>query len=172
MKNSNWQTQLAFFYYTKNIIDDWIASNYSKDKYWIKYQKALDIYLNSKNPDSNSNFGADREKLNQSYEIFQELYKEGDRHIGTSLALVRISIELGRKQDAVDHIAHMLTLMPWLNEPLPETLKINISRPFLAPIAQYEQVEIQISLAKWMQAAILDARTMLSGENAFELIKI
>ena len=47
--------------------------------------------------------------------------------------------------------------MPWLAEPLPDDLQIHINRPFLAPLAMFDERFVEGDLGQWIQAAIIAA---------------
>lgn len=154
MIQSRWQTHLAVFPYAQPLLIGWQIADRSEDIYWLEYEKALNTYLSSQ--DDKFPLSQRYAQLQESKTLFTNLYAKGDVHIGTSLALVRIFLELGEHQSAVDAIEKMLEIMPWLAEPLPESLQLQVNRPFLAPVAVYDKKPLQDDLGQWIQNAILE----------------
>jgi tetratricopeptide (TPR) repeat protein len=163
MNQQLWPKKLAAFPYAQPLLIGWQIADHSKDEHWSEYEKALDNYLYSQNEalPLNKRYA----ELQKSKDLFVDLYAKGDRHIGTSLALVRIYSELGEHQAALEAIEQMLQMMPWLTEPLPESLQIQINRPFLAPIATYDGRMLRGDLGEWIQAAVLEAFEFLEGSQ-------
>lgn len=155
MNQNRWPTQLAAFPYAQPLLIGWQIADHSRDACWTEYETALNIYLTSQ--DETVPLNKRHEALRKSGQLFSDLYAKGDRHIGTSLALVRIYSELGEHQSALDAIENMLQMMPWLTESLPESLQIQVNRPFLAPIANYDKQTLQGDLGQWIQASVLAA---------------
>lgn len=164
MNKNRWPIQLAAFPYALPLLINWQIADHSGDAYWQEYEKALDTYLASH--DETLPLNQRYSELKKSKELFEKLYLKGDRHIGTSLALVRINTELDDHQSALDAIEKMLQIMPWLTEPLPESLQIQINRPFLAPIAIYDKKILQGDLGQWIQSSILDALDILDQSQS------
>ena len=159
MNQQRWPTQLASFPYAQPLLIGWQIADHSRDEHWSEYEKALNTYLSSQ--DEALPLNKRYAELQKSKDLFVELYAKGDRHIGTSLALVRIYSELGEHQAALEAIEQMLQMMPWLTESLPETLQIHINRPFLAPIADYDERMLQDDLGQWIQKSVLAALEVL-----------
>lgn len=159
MNQKRWPTQLAEFPYAMPLLIGWQIADHSKDIYWPEYEQALDVYLASQ--DQKLLLNERYRQLRKSKDLFAALYAKGDRHIGTSLALARINLELDENQQALDVIEQMLQMMPWLADTLPESLQIQINRPFLAPIASYDRRHLESDLGKWIQAAVLEILDIL-----------
>lgn len=161
MNQNRWPTQLAAYPYAQPLLIGWQIADHSRDVYWPEYEQALNTYLASQ--DESCSIGERHGWLIKSKEQFQALAAKGDAHIGTSLALIRLHSELGERQAAQDALEQMLQIMPWLAEPLPESLQIQINRPFLAPIAAFDDRFVQGDLVQWIQAAILEALETLEA---------
>jgi len=159
MNKNRWLTQLAAYPYAQPLLIGWQIADYSMDLYWPEYEQALNIYLASQ--DEACSIGERYEWLNKSREQFRSLAAKGDSHIGTGLALVRLNAELGDRQAAMNAIENILQVMPWLAEPLPDELQIQINRPFLAPLLDFDNRLLQGDLGQWLQAAILEALEVL-----------
>ena len=155
MNQNRWPTQLAAYPYAQPLLIGWQIADHSRDLYWPEYEQALNTYLASQ--DETCSLGERHGCLIKSKDQFQALAAKGDAHLGTSLALIRLYSELGERQAALDVIEKMLQLMPWLAEPLPESLQIHVNRPFLAPIAVFDDRFVQGDLGQWIQAAVLEA---------------
>jgi len=162
MNPNRWPTQLAAFPYAQPLLIGWQIADHSRDLYWPEYEQALNTYLASQ--DESCSLGERHGWLIKSKELFQALAAKGDAHIGTSLALIRLHSELGDRQAAQDALEQMLQIMPWLADPLPERLQIQINRPFLAPIAAFDDRVVQDDLGQWIQAAVLEALEKLDEE--------
>ena len=163
MNQKRWPTQLADFPYALPLLIGWQIADHSGDVYWPEYEQALNTYLTSQ--DQGLSLSERYSQLRKSRDLFTALYAKGDRHIGTSLALVRIHSELDEHQQALDAIEQMLQMMPWLAETLPESLQIQINRPFLAPIASYDKRHLEGDLGQWIQAAVLEALDVLDRKQ-------
>ncbi|MBK1654775.1 hypothetical protein [Allochromatium vinosum] len=163
MNQKRWPTQLADFPYALPLLIGWQIADHSGDVYWPEYEQALNTYLTSQ--DQGLSLIERYSQLKKSRDLFTALYAKGDRHIGTSLALVRIHYELDEHQQALDAIEQMLQMMPWLAETLPESLQIQINRPFLAPIASYDKRHLEGDLGQWIQAAVLEALDVLDRKQ-------
>lgn len=162
MNRNRWPIQLAAFPYAQPLLIGWQIADHSRDTHWPEYEQALDCYLASQ--DESFSLGERYAELHKSKELFDRLYAKGDGHIGTSFALARINSELGDHQAALTAIERMLQLMPWLAEQLPENLQLNINRPFLAPIASFDNRVVQGDLGQWIQAAIIEAMDCLEKD--------
>jgi hypothetical protein len=58
----------------------------------------------------------------------------------------------------VQAIEQMLDIMPWLAEPLPDELELHVNRPFIAPLADFDQKQVFDSdLGQWIQSGIMTA---------------
>ncbi|MGQ9831267.1 MAG: hypothetical protein ACUVQI_06570 [Thermochromatium sp.] len=151
-----WPTQLAAYPYAQPQLIGWQIADREHDVYWSDYEQALDAYLASQDPTL-----TDEERqhwLAISRDGFQSLAARGDRHIGTSLALIRIHTELGEPQAVLQAIEQMLDIMPWLAEPLPDALELQINRPFLAPLASFDHTQVfEDDLGNWIQSGIMAA---------------
>lgn len=160
MKKKRWPTQFSAYPYARPLINSWLQDDHIQDQYWPEYEQAIENYLVAQ--DENFSLGDRYNFLLKSKEQFQALAKKGDKHIGTSLALVRISFELEDFVSAQKAIDDMLIIMPWLTETLPETLKIHINRPFLAPMADFDEKIVFGSLVNWLQSAVNYSLAFLS----------
>jgi len=152
MNQCRWLNQLANYPYAQSFLDAWRVDDHSQDPHWLEYEQALETYLASQ--DEDLSLGERYECLIKSREQFQSLAAKGDAHIGTSLALIRLSLELDDHQAALNIMEKMLQLMPWLQESLPETLRLKINRPFLAPVADFDQRSVNVSFEQWLQSSI------------------
>ncbi|MFD2112987.1 hypothetical protein [Thiorhodococcus fuscus] len=159
MNQNRWPIQLAAYPYAQPLLIGWQIADHSGDLHWPEYEQALNAYLASQ--DETCSVGERREWLNKSLDQFRALAAKGDSHIGTGLALVRLNAELGDRQAAMDAIEKILQVMPWLADPLPDELQIQINRPFLAPIASFDGRFVQGDLGQWLQTAIMDALAVL-----------
>ena len=156
MNQRRWPTQLAAYPYAQPLLIGWQIADRERDAYWNDYEQALDAYLASQ--DETLTDEERRNWLLTSRERFQALAARGDRHIGTSLALIRIHSELGEPQAVVQAIEQMLDIMPWLAEPLPDELELHVNRPFIAPLADFDQKQVFDSdLGQWIQSGIMTA---------------
>ena len=155
MKQNHWPNKLAEFLYAEPLVIGWQISDHSKDQYWLEYEKALDMYLESQ--DEAIPIKKRYEALRSSRDLFLDLSKKGDAHIGTFFALIRIHAELGDSELAKTTITQMLQVMPWLADPLPDELQIQINRPFLMPIASFDQRAVEGTLGQWLQLAVIEA---------------
>jgi hypothetical protein len=120
----------------------------------LEYEQALNDYLASQDE---ANSEDQREWLLKSREQFQQLAEKGDAHIGTSFALIRVNAELGDRQAAMDAIEALLQVMPWLAEPLPEELQLQINRPFIAPIPSFDFRAVESDLGEWLQEGLRES---------------
>lgn len=163
MNQNRWPTQLAAYPYAQPLLIGWQIADHSRDLYWPEYEQALNTYLASQ--DETCSLGERHKWLIESKNQFQALVAKGDAHIGTSLAMIRLHSELGEQQAALDVIEKMLQLMPWLAETLPDSLQIHVNRPFLAPIAEFDDRFVQGDIGQWIQAAILEALERLDVDE-------
>ncbi|MBK1720386.1 hypothetical protein CKO27_22620 [Thiocystis violacea] len=163
MNQNRWPTQLASYSYAQPLLIGWQIADHSIDPYWPEYEQALNTYLASQ--DETCTLGERYGWLNKSRNQFHALATKGDGHIGTSLALIRLNSELGNCQAAMDTIEQMLKLMPWLAEALPDDLQIHINRPFLAPIASFDNRFVEGDLGQWLQAAIMETLETLEKQE-------
>lgn len=156
MPQRRWPTQLAAYSYAQPLLIGWQIADRERDVYWNDYEQALDAYLAAQDETL-----TDEERqhwLSTSRDGFQSLAARGDRHIGTSLALIRIHSELGEPQGVLQAIEQMLDIMPWMAEPLPDSLEIHINRPFLAPLASFDHTQVfDGDLGSWVQSGIMTA---------------
>ncbi len=156
MNEPRWPTQLAAYPYAQSSLIGWQIADREGDPYWNDYEQALDAYLASR--DESLSDEERRAWLRQSRDRFQALADRGDRHIGTSLALIRIHSELNEPQAVLAALEQMLGLMPWFAEPLPDGLELQINRPFVAPLERFEQEEtLENELGQWLQRGIMAA---------------
>ncbi|MTW20640.1 hypothetical protein [Allochromatium palmeri] len=155
MNQHRWPTQLAAYPYAQPLLIGWQIADRARDIHWSDYEQALDAYLASQ--DETCSLNERHSRLIKSRDQFQALNANGDQHIGTSLALIRLHAELGDSQAVLDAITQMLELMPWLADSLPDDLQIHINRPFLAPIAAFDHRQVEGDLGQWIQAAIMEA---------------
>lgn len=156
MTQRRWPTQLAAYPYAQPQLIGWQIADREQDVYWPDYEQALDAYLAAQ--DENLTDEERQNWLATSRDGFLSLAAKGDRHIGTSLALIRIHSELGEPQGVQQAIEQMLDIMPWLAEPLPDELELQISRPFLAPLASFEDKQVlDGELGNWIQSGIMAA---------------
>ncbi|BCU07443.1 hypothetical protein [Allochromatium tepidum] len=156
MNQRRWPTQLAAYPYAQPLLIGWQIADRERDAYWNDYEQALDAYLASQ--DETLTDEERRNWLLTSRERFQALAARGDRHIGTSLALIRIHSELGEPQAVIQAIEQMLDIMPWLAEPLPDELELHVNRPFIAPLADFDQKQVFDSdLGQWIQSGVMTA---------------
>lgn len=162
MNQRRWPNQLAHYPYAQSFLRDWQIDDHSQDSNWLEYEQALETYLASQ--DEDLSLGERYECLLKSRDQFQSLAAKGDAHIGTSLALIRLNLELDDRQAAINAMSKMLHLMPWLQESLPETLKLKINRPFLAPVSDFDYKLVDISFEQWLQLSILSVVRDLNTE--------
>lgn len=155
MNQNRWPTQLASYPYAQPLLIGWQIADRSSDIHWPEYEQALNHYLASQ--DESYSLHERHAQLIKSRDGFQALAAKGDQHIGTGLALIRIHFELNERQAVLDAITQMLDTMPWLAEPLPDDLQIHINRPFLAPLAMFDERFVEGDLGQWIQAAIIAA---------------
>ncbi|QIK38178.1 hypothetical protein GWK36_09530 [Caldichromatium japonicum] len=156
MTQAHWPTHLAAYPYAQSSLIGWQIADREGDPYWNDYEQALDAYLASQ--DASLSNEERQAWFLKGRDLFQALSDRGDRHIGTSLALIRIYSELGEPQRVLAAIEQMLELMPWLAEPLPLGLELQINRPFIAPLSDLEQSEIlENELGQWLQSGIMAA---------------
>ena len=156
MIQHRWPTQLAVYPYAQPLMIGWQIADRERDVYWNDYEQALDAYLAAQ--DENLPDAERQSWLLTSRERFQALAAKGDRHIGTSLALIRIHSELGEPQAVIQAIEQLLDIMPWMAETLPDELEIHINRPFLAPLARFDYSQVfEGDLGNWIQSGIMTA---------------
>lgn len=156
MMNQNcWQTQLAIYPYAQPLIIGWQIADHSRDHHWLEYEQALNIYLKSRDEALSQE---ERQKiLHESLKCFQALVDKGDGHIGTGLALVRLNAELNDRSAAIAAIEQLLGSMPWLVEPLPEGLQIQVNRPFVSPTSTFDLRPVETGLGQWLQASLRES---------------
>ena len=156
MTQRRWPTQLAAYPYAQPLLIGWQIADRERDVYWTDYEQALDAYLAAQDETL-----TDEERqtwILTSRERFRALAAKGDRHIGTSLALIRIHSELGEPQGVLQVIEQMLDIMPWMAEPLPDSLEIHVNRPFLAPLPSFDHTPVfDGDLGNWIQSGIMTA---------------
>ncbi len=159
MNPQSWTTQLAGYPYARPLMIIWQIADRSQDPHWQEYETALSTYLEAQGPEC----GQERrtQLLTEAKSQFERLASLGDGHIGTRLALIRLNVELEDHPAAVTAVERLLQVMPWLSDPLPDDVTIQINRPFLAPIPEYDLLEAQEGLGQWLQAAISTARDQL-----------
>lgn len=155
MNPSHWSTQLAVYPYAQPLLIGWQIADHSRDYHWPEYEQALNAYLASQ--DAAHSEDERQAWLHASQERFTALAANGDAHIGTSFALIRINAELGERQAALDAIEQLLQIMPWLAEPLPEELQLQINRPFVAPLAAFDLRPVEDGLGEWLQAGLRES---------------
>ena len=155
MNKNRWPALLAGFPYAQPLVIGWQIADHAKDSNWLEYEQALDSYLESR--DESLPIGKRYASLTKSRDLFLALAEKGDAHVGTSLALVRIHSELGDFEPARNAITKMLQIMPWLADPLPDELKIDINRPFLMPDPRFDLRAVEGTLGQWLQLAIVEA---------------
>lgn len=155
MNPNRWPQQLAAYPYAQPLLIGWQIADHTRDRFWTEYERALDTYLASQDRDKSP--AEQRDWLMKSKEAFQRLVAKGDGHIGTHFALVRIQAELGDRQAAMDAIQTLLQAMPWLVEPLPDELELQINRPFVAPTASYDGRGAEDGLGPWLQLSLREA---------------
>ena len=156
MTQRRWPTQLAAYPYAVPFVIGWQIADREQDVYWNDYEQALDAYLAAQ--DESLTDEERHSRLLNSRDGFQALAARGDRHIGTSLALIRVHSELGEPQAVVQAIEQLLDIMPWMAERLPDELEIHINRPFLAPLAGFDHNPVfEGDLGNWIQSGIMTA---------------
>lgn len=156
MDQPRWPTHLAAYPYAQSSLIAWQIADRDGDPYWNDYEQALEAYLASQ--DETLSEEERRAWLLKSRDGFQALADRGDRHIGTSLALIRIYSELNEPQAVLAALEQMLEIMPWLSEAIPDGVELQINRPFLAPLARFEHDEIlDNELGQWLQKGIMAA---------------
>lgn len=154
-----WSAKLASYPYAQPLLIGWQIADHARDRYWAEYERALNQYLDVR--DQEVSLDVRHARLLACLQQFQALADSGDGHIGTGLALVRLNVELGDRQGAVDAIERLLQVMPWLAEQLPKELQIQINRPFLAPIASCDHRPVDGGLASWLQESLREALDVL-----------
>lgn len=162
MNQRRWPIQLAVYPYALPLLTEWQTADHSRDLYWPEYEQALEAYLHSQ--DESKPLGDRYGWLTRSRDQFRALAEKGDAHIGTNLALIRVNLELDDRLAAMDAMEAMLELMPWFRDPLPDSLQLHINRPFLAPIALFDQQVVVGTLGQWLQSSILAALHSLSQD--------
>ena len=156
MIQRRWPTQLSVYSYAQQLVIGWQIADRSREATWNEYEQALELYLSIQ--DANLADDERQRRLLGSRDRFQALADKGDRHIGVSTALMRINFELGDPRAMLNAIEQLLDIMPWMAEPLPRELEIQINRPFLAPLPRFDQDQVlDGDLGQWIQAGIMAA---------------
>lgn len=161
MSNIDWSTRIGTRPYSECLIIDQENINYSKDQYWPIYEQALNTYLRSQ--DRNDTLSERYDRLVESCNSFRQLSEQGDSHIATRLALIRIYIDLGDAEAVEKECRHLLKLL----DSLPKDEKVELNRPFLVPLIDYERDSSKEGVNRWLQAMI---REVLKRNKNSEII--
>lgn len=165
MKKTEWVQQLSNYKYALPFIAKWQAEIHAHDPYWHEYEAALNLYLISQN--KNCLLAKRFSSLCESREYFQRLLSEGDNHIATRLALIRIHIELDDNQSADDEIKQLFSTFPEIKKPLAEKLNFPKDRPFLSPSRSYDSRSVDKDLDFWISEAVHDAVNHVHTKKTF-----
>lgn len=142
--NKDWPLFFSLYVYAAPFVSKWKKKNHSDDLYWPRYEQALKMYLSSRDPDK---LVARRyADLMESSRIFLEIKEHGDEHIATQLALIRVYVELGKNEKALDECNDLI-------KRISEDQKIQMTRPCLAPLESEEQRTVT-DWNTWLKAAL------------------
>lgn len=155
MIQNQWQLPLSRLHYASGIAQEWGQIDHFSDALWPVYEQALVVYLASR--DESLPVPKRYAYQTESRQQFLALREQGDRHLATSFALIRLQLEEGNAQAVRQEIDSTVQLMPWLTKPLPSEVNIKVNRPFLAPTPSCENRLIENDLGDWLQWAIVQS---------------
>lgn len=135
-------------------LDFWQAIDRTGDRYWSAYEQAFNAYLSACDVGQPVSLRQDWLKL--SRELLDELNAEGDEHLATVLLRLRVLAAVGARNEAVEANARLVQALETDSRFLETDLPARLDRPFLPPLADYDQRAPQGSLGAWLQAAIFE----------------
>ncbi|GEM_PF-3344089 len=165
MNQMLWPVRLADYAYAQSLLIGWQIADHSKDKHWKPFETALDCYLRSQ--DDKLALEERYRTLLESRDQFQTLFALGDGHLATHLIFIRILFDLGENAAAIAQIESLVQSMTWLLEPLHEDLRIQINRPFLPLLHEFDQRPLHNDLGTWLQAAVIEALEIKRSPSSY-----
>lgn len=148
-----WPDVLAVYPYVPAVRSDgqtlaaWQALDRTNDLHWAAYQQALDFYLSA--GDAAQPLPARWAWLRMSLAQLDALHRVGDAHLATTLLRIRVLDAAGLRAPAVQVNAR-------LAEALNSDLTVSFDRPFVPPLADYDERPPQGGMGAWLQAAIIE----------------
>jgi len=155
MHQNLWLKVFASFPFAQPLLIGWQIADRSRDAFWPEYEAALNLYLTSM--DVERSLSERYNSLLGSRDAFNNLITQGDGHIATWFLRVRCLFDLGERKQGVDAVRELISEMAWIAEPLDESLCINVNRPFLPPVAEFDARHPRQGLGKWIQASVIEA---------------
>ncbi|NKN33166.1 hypothetical protein [Marichromatium bheemlicum] len=165
MTESAWYIRLGNYPYAQPFLIDWQIADHDRDPFWSRYEAALERYLDSH--DQDAAVGERYQALTEALARFVEIRSEGDGHLATRMALIRILFDLGERQRAGNEVAALLQGMTWLAEPIPDDLQIHVNRPLIAPMPAFDRRPVSGDLGLWLQAALLETLEVTKADSSY-----
>ena len=145
-----WQTTLANFPYSRPFISKW-----QQQILPARYEEGLNSLLDSTN--TSIPISTRYNSLIKSKNIFQKIQ---DNHIATTLSLIRVYTDLGERKKALE-------ITQELAQKMQNDTQIKPDRPFVPPIASFDNRPVQDDLEKWIHASVFEALVKLRADTSF-----
>jgi FkbM family methyltransferase len=147
-----WSTDLAQRPYAQGLMANWQIGALLESP----YQRALNAYLAAQDS---------RHSLPERYGLLIQardwLQTEGDAHLATSLALIRVHNDWGDRDAALAVTKTLVTALTG------NTLAVRLDRPFIPPLAAFDERPVQSDLAQWLLATIYESFERLRADTSF-----
>lgn len=131
-----------------NTITAWKTLDRTNDLYWPAYQQALDFYLSS--TDQSEELPKRYAWLRSSLAQLETLKRVGDKHLATALLHIRVLDAAGQRALAVQMNSQLVEFVS-------KDLQVKLDRPFIPPLANYEdRPPKEADIGSWLVAAIIE----------------
>lgn len=146
-----WSETMAAYPYVPAVrpdgkaLDAWRALDRTSDPHWPGYAQALNAYLSSKDPTQPPS--ARRAWLRECGMQLDALQRAGDNHLATVFLRIRVLDANGERNASVEANAELVKLMD-------TNLQARFDRPFVPPLAAFDERPPQGGIGTWLQAAI------------------
>ncbi|WP_201066618.1 MULTISPECIES: FkbM family methyltransferase [Thiorhodovibrio] len=136
----------------------WQRRERAGDPHWPAYDQALNAYLSAN--EVGQPLATRWAWLQQSRALLEQLHDTGDEHLASAMLRIRVLAACGARAAAVKVNAA-------LAQGLDTTLKVSLDRPFLPPLAAYDQRQPQAGLGAWLPAAVRESLEVRRAHSAY-----
>lgn len=151
--STQWQEALASAPYAVPQLAIWRALEIDAD-----YETALNAYLSAQ--DTGLTAFVRRGLLYLCRDRWVALRQRGDADVSTTFGLIRVLTDLGQAQQAV-------ALAEALVKRMDQGERLHVERPFLPPLAAFDQRQLIDSLGQWLAAAMRETVVMLRARTSY-----
>lgn len=158
-----WAQSLAAFPYVASTVGrnslyaGWKSTDYSRHPNWQDYNQSLSWYLSAITTGQSSTEGLNL--LIRSRKKIKELVDIGDTHFATLMLRIRVLNECGEREEALQLTRNLVGM-------LENGAEIELDRPFLPPISNYDYKPPTDGLAPWLIGSVFECAEHLRAESS------